>query len=103
MAESKINNLYRNNSYGERQQLTLNQMTTFNSDGYVYLSCSNSSSSTAQAYIYGASGNDYMVVSAVGGNSYPNSVFFVRKGMRIKPIDMKNNGVVLFVPLSGGV
>lgn len=67
-------------------------------DGYLRMDCAGSSTQTAIVDVYGADDRGSFRVGHIGGNSYPTTALFVKKGMFLKPATLSNGGKAYFIP-----
>ena len=69
----------------------------FPKDGYVDLTCPDSTSSSIGVRIYGA--NDKYIYQGING-TYQYRLFFVRKGMKLQVMQKSGNAQAIFYGLS---
>lgn len=87
-----------NSGLGDHINITSYTSTeyTFPSDGYAYMSCPSSTSSSIAVRIYGSNGK-YLYLAFNG--TYQYDMVFVKKGMKAKVVSQSNEGQLLFYPI----
>lgn len=76
---------------------------TFPSDGYLSVECNAAANASAFAMIKDSSGTTINLMGCGNSNStYATWATFVKKGMKVRAVEVANGGHVYFSPLGGG-
>ena len=89
------------NNFGTEDSLTVNNMYTCLSDGYLSIKSGNNAGEYTYVLIYGATSlTPYTdtILRTVATNSPLFNALYLKKGMRIYPVNISGNGKVGFIP-----
>lgn len=90
------------NNFGAEDSLTVNTMYTCLSDGYLRIKSGNNAGEYTYALIYGATGSTPYadtILRTVATNSPLFNTIYLKKGMRVYPVNIGGIGEVGFLPL----